>query len=67
MLTTENCPDTLHKKLMALTKHELIDIMYEALNLMNEYNGRSQMYCICLAMGGKPVETDSGYRFEFKK
>lgn len=52
------------------TKEELIDIMYDALDLMQQYNGRSRFHCIAVACGYEAVESendDGTYTYKFKK
>lgn len=44
--------------LLSKSKDEIIDIFTESLDLMEQYNGRSKMYCICRAAGFK--ETAEG-------
>lgn len=50
MITENECPDDLYNKLETLSKEELINIMYEALDLMNQYNGRTSKYCVTQAL-----------------
>lgn len=38
-------------KFQKLTKDEKINVLYEAIDYMQSYNGRSKMTCIALAMG----------------
>jgi len=42
------------------SKEELRDIMYEALDLMQQYNGRSRIWCIVVALGGTASDNDDG-------
>lgn len=46
--------------LLSKTKAKLIEVLYEALDLMNQYNGRSHMYCIAVALGYEAVENEDG-------
>ena len=41
-------------------KRNKVEILFEALDIMQQYNGRSVWYCIALAMG---YETDDGVNF----
>ena len=41
------------KRLMRLTKAELIDVMYNAVDHMQLYNGQTIQQCIVRGMGGK--------------
>lgn len=46
--------------LAAQTPEKLIEIMFEALQLMQQYNGRSLRYCVCEAAGFEHAKTDEG-------
>lgn len=53
--TSGNVLDEFNKK----SKSRKIEILFDALHLMQQYNGRSETYCIAMAMGylnyeGKP-------------
>jgi len=50
----------LNTYLEAQTKERLINIMHEALDLMQQCNGRSQLYCIVEAAGGMIFEQEDG-------
>ena len=52
-LYTENY---LELKFNKLKKDEKIDILYEALDYMQQYNGRSRFTCIAMAMGYENIE-----------
>ena len=45
---------------MKLPKQNLINLMWEALDHMQAYNGRSRTTCICMAMDCEEVEKDNG-------
>lgn len=60
-------PDTLYDRLMKKKKDELIDVMLEALDEMQAYNGRTPTYCICVALGAVPEETENGIIYRFKR
>lgn len=49
---------TSKQMLLDLDKDELIGVMYHALDLMEQYNGRSKQYCIMRALGYE--QTDDG-------
>lgn len=42
---------TIEDELEKFNKGTIISIMYDALDLMQQYNGRSAFYCIATAMG----------------
>lgn len=44
--------DKLYEILLKLPKKNLINLMWEALDNMQEYNGRSRTQCIVMAAGG---------------
>lgn len=61
-------PEWLYGYLMKLDKETLLDIMEEALDAMQAYNGRSPTYCIVSAIpNAKIEETDRGYRYQLPK
>lgn len=39
------------EKYAKLSKNEKIDVLYEAIDIMHQYNGRSRFTCIAMAMG----------------
>jgi hypothetical protein len=39
-----------------LTKDKKISVLYEAIDIMQQYNGRSRFLCIAMAMGYKNHE-----------
>ena len=41
----------INKVYQALTKDKKIEILYEALDYMQQYNGRSKFLCVAMAMG----------------
>ena len=47
------------KEFNNLTKDKKIEVLYEALNFMQMYNGRSRFLCIAMAMGYDNWEGDS--------
>lgn len=50
----------LEARLMQETKADIIDIMAQALDTMQAYNGRTITYCIVDALGGSAHEMESG-------
>jgi hypothetical protein len=52
--------DTLDKFLLSFNKSIIYNIMLEALDIMQAYNGRSITYCICEAIGAETAEHDDG-------
>ena len=56
-----NLNEKLYDFLLKLPRKNLIHIMDDALDIMQQYNGRSNFYCICRAMGWK--ERNDGYAF----
>lgn len=56
--------DQLQKKWSKLTKDEKIETLYEALDFMNQYNGRTRFQCIAMAMGYEIDYVDNGDREE---
>lgn len=50
--------DKLYEILLKLPKENLINLMYNALDEMQSYNGRSINHCICTAMGCEQQEKD---------
>lgn len=58
-------PDWLYEYLMMLPKDEVIEIMANALDRMQEYNGRTITYCVVSSISGTTCEEtdDAGYRY----
>lgn len=54
----------LYDKLSTKKKNE---VLYEAIDFMNQYNGRSRFLCIAMAMGFKNYEGDDKSYFKPKK
>ena len=52
--------DQIHKEFINLPDHRKIEVLYEALGFMQQYNGRSRWTCITLAMGYENPEGESG-------
>jgi len=46
--------------LLSKTKEELIEIYEGAMDLMQQYNGRSYTYCVVTAAGGDAEEQEDG-------
>lgn len=49
----------IHNEYSKLTKDKKIEVLYEALNFMQMYNGRSRFLCIAMAMGYDNWEGES--------
>ncbi len=45
--------EKLYALLLKLPRETMIHLIWEALSLMQQYNGRSITYCIVMAMGAK--------------
>jgi len=43
--------EQINKEFSKLTKDKKIEVLYEALDYMQQYNGRSRFLCIAMAMG----------------
>jgi predicted metallopeptidase len=43
--------EQISSKFEQMTKDEKIKVLYEAIDIMQEYNGRSRFLCIAMAMG----------------
>lgn len=56
MFTTEDISDTLYRRLMLLPRANLIELMMEALDYMEAYNGRTRQQCLMLALEAKEIE-----------
>ena len=51
---------TLEDYLLQQTKEDLIEIYREAMDLMQQYNGRSYTWCVVTACGGMTDEQEDG-------
>lgn len=49
----------LQKKFEWLTKSEQINVLWSALNIMQQYNGRSRWECVFFAMDFEPVNDNN--------
>ena len=49
--------EKLYNQIMKLPKRNIINLMWEALDEMQAYNGRSRQECILLAMGASPIDS----------
>ena len=56
--------DDIMKKYGQLTFREKNTILYEALDYMQSYNGRSKFLCIAMAMGYDNIEGDDKSYFK---
>ena len=52
--------DRLYQVLEKLPRRNLIHLMWEALDYMAQWNGRSRQECILMAMGAEPKTNDKG-------
>lgn len=50
--------DNLYELLLKLPKKNLINILWNALDEMQGYNGNTKTYCICKSLGFKEEEKD---------
>lgn len=48
----------IQKKFENLSKDKKIKVLYEAIDIMQQYNGRSRFLCIAMAMGFQNYEGD---------
>ncbi len=55
--------EQIQTKFQKLTKDKKIEVLYEALDFMQAYNGRSRFLCIAMAMGYDNWEDDDWYDF----
>jgi hypothetical protein len=60
MITEDELPKVLHDWLLCQSKEKIVEIMFEALDLMQQYNGRSRRYCVCTAADLTPLK-DGGW------
>ena len=56
MVTDDELPCSLNKLLNSLPRAVLIEVMYEALDLMQQWNGRSRFWCVFTALEAKEVK-----------
>lgn len=54
----EDMPDRLYQWLLKQTPERHIEILGEALDLMQQYNGRTRLYCVLTAAGFKENYND---------
>lgn len=59
-MTFLQIPEQLEARLLQETKQDMLDIMVEAVDIMQGYNGRSITHCIVEALGGSPRDDDNG-------
>ncbi len=52
--------EDIYKEFDQLSNESKRDVMFSALDLMQQYNGRSKLFCFTCAMGYKPVEEEDG-------
>lgn len=51
--------EQISKQYEALTKDQKINVLYSAIDYMQQYNGRSRFMCIAMAMGYNNHEGDN--------
>jgi len=57
-------PEWLYAYLMKLSQEQMLEVMSGALDMMQQYNGRSHVFCIVSSVDGSEViETDKGYTY----
>lgn len=57
--------DALYEILMKLPKKNIINLMFEALDDMQSWNGRTRMFCVLNNIGATGTETETGsYKWE---
>jgi len=54
----------IHHEYNSLSPYHRIDILWEALDKMEEYNGRSKILCIAMALGYDNIEGESDTYFK---
>ncbi|MCK5018345.1 MAG: hypothetical protein KAS32_14905 [Candidatus Peribacteraceae bacterium] len=59
-MSIQQIPEKLEQRLLKETKADMLEIMIEAIDSMQAYNGRSITWCIIDALGGSPREDDDG-------
>ena len=47
------------KEFQSLSYRRQVDILFNAIDYMQQYNGRSRSYCICLAMDYEFIEDEN--------
>lgn len=69
MKTKTKCftADQIRTKFDNMSKDLKIKILYEAIDIMQQYNGRSRFLCIAMAMGYENLEGDSYELVQFKE
>ena len=64
MITDDVVSEKLYSYLLALDKERLIEVMIEALDEMQSWNGRTISHCIHTAIGSKEIEEN---KWQFPK
>jgi hypothetical protein len=59
-------PQWIEKEFSKMNRIKKIEILLDALDCMQQYNGRSKMDCVILAMGYDYIEDANGKQY-FKK
>ncbi len=47
--------DFIYERLLKLPRKNLINLMWESLDFMQQYNGRSKLECIMLSLGSEEL------------
>ena len=47
--------DFIYERLLKLPRNNLINLMWESLDFMQQYNGRSKLECIMLSLGSEEL------------
>ncbi len=63
-----NLPDWLFAYLMQFSKEKTIEIMTDAIDMMQSWNGNSMTFCIVSSIdGAECIKTDTGYKYRLPK
>lgn len=66
MITTDEVSEKLYAWLLNQPKEKLLDGLLEAIDVMQQYNGRSMTYCIATAFNFKEIE-EGRWQYPIKK
>ena len=55
-----NMYETIYAEFDALSNQEKRQVMFDAMDWMQQFNGRSKMFCFASAMGYTAIEHDDG-------
>jgi len=60
--------DWLYEHLMTMEQHDMLEVMCDALDNMQAWNGRTATYCIATACPDiEVIETDEGIKYRIGK